>query len=198
MRRMFAAALAALALVGAGCGRDNDGEQEPSIRASTVVVPETRVDAVPHEEPAVARASWRAVGDTARAVTGNLRVSIERTRGGPLIFAFASGITVRAQPFSVTPADTRSGVGGQSFARCWAGIRAWMSISYRVLNENATTPRRGKGLRRHAHAHHGGKRICRRQRPLGVQDRLVPRRRPNRRGRRYRALQRLRLHRAIT
>ncbi len=138
MRRMIAAALAAFALVGAGCARNDEGEQEPSIRASTVVVPETRVDAVPHEEPAVARAQWRAVGDTARAVTGNLRVSIERTRGGPLIFAFATGVTVRAQPFSVVPADTRSSVGGQSYAALLGGDPRVDVHLYRVLSENVT------------------------------------------------------------
>ena len=140
------AAMAALALVGAGCSRDEEGEQEPSIRASTVVVPETRVDAVPHEEPAVARAQWRAVGDTARAVTGNLRVSIERTRGGPLIFAFATGVTVRAQPYSVVPADTRSGVGAQSFAALLGGDPRVEVYLYRVLDENVTSSAPQGGL----------------------------------------------------
>ena len=48
-----------------------------------MVEPETRVDAVPQEEPAVARSQWRAVNDGARAITGNLRVSLEGKRGGP-------------------------------------------------------------------------------------------------------------------
>lgn len=145
MKRMFAAAAAALALFGAGCGRDDEGVQEPSIRASTVVVPETRVDAVPHEEPAVARAQWRAVGDAARAVTGNLRVSIERNRGGPLIFAFATGVTVRAQPYSVVPADTRSSVGGQSYAALLGGEPRVDVHLYRVLDErvSASAPQGG-------------------------------------------------------
>ena len=68
MKRMIAAAFAALALIGAGCSRGEDGDEEPAIRASTVVVPETRVDAVPHEEPAVARAQWRAVGRYSRTL----------------------------------------------------------------------------------------------------------------------------------
>lgn len=133
MRRMILAAMAALALV--GCSRNDDGEQEPSVRASTVVVPETRVDAVAHEEPAVARSQWRAAGDGARAVTGNLRVSIERNRGGPLIFAFATGVTVRAQPYHVAPADSRSGVGGQSFASLLGGDPRVDVYLYRVLDE---------------------------------------------------------------
>jgi len=146
MKRMIAAAFAALALIGAGCSRGEDGDEEPAIRASTVVVPETRVDAVPHEEPAVARAQWRAVGDAARAVTGNLRVSIERNRGGPLIFAFATGVTVRAQPYSVVPADTRSGVGGQSYAALLGGDPRVDVHLYRVLSENVTTSAPQGGL----------------------------------------------------
>ncbi|HRK65505.1 MAG TPA: hypothetical protein PLN53_14010 [Terricaulis sp.] len=146
MRRMFLAAIAAFALAGTACSRDDEGEQEASIRASTVVVPETRVDAVPHEEPAVARAQWRAVGDTARAVTGNLRVSIERTRGGPLIFAFATGVTIRAQPYNVVPADSRSGVGGQSYAALLGGDPRVDVYLYRVLSENVTTSAPQGGL----------------------------------------------------
>jgi hypothetical protein len=138
MKRMILTALAVLALGVAACSRDEEGEQEASIRASTVVVPETRVDTVAHEEPAVARSQWRAVGDSARAVTGNLRVSIEGRRGGPVIFAFASGVTIRAQPYDVVPADSRSGVGGQSFAALLGGDPRVEVYLYRVLNENVT------------------------------------------------------------
>ena len=55
-----------------------------------------------------------------------------------MIFAFASGVTVRAQPYNVVPADSRSGVGGQSFAALLGGdprVDVWL---YRVLNENVT------------------------------------------------------------
>lgn len=151
MRRMILAALAALAFAGAGCSRGDEAQQEPTVRSSTVIAPETRVDAVPHEEPAVARQQWRAVGDSARAITGNLRVSIEERRGGPLIFAFATGVTIRAQPYSVVPAETRSGVGGQSFAALLGGDPRVDVYLYRVLNENVTTsaPRGGlcEGMR---------------------------------------------------
>lgn len=140
------AAMAALALGLTGCSRDEEGQEESAIRASTVVVPETRVDAVPHEEPGVARAQWRAVGDTARAVTGNLRVSLERARGGPVIFAFATGVTVRAQPYHVAPADSRSGVGNQSFAGLLGGDPRVDVYLYRVLDENVTSSAPQGGL----------------------------------------------------
>lgn len=140
------AAAAVLALFSAGCGRNNNDEKAPTVRASTVVAPETRVDTVPQEEPAVARAQWRAANDQARGVTGNLRVSLEGARGGPVIFAFANGVTVRAQPYSVVAADSRSGVGGQSFAAVMGGdprVDAWL---YRVLDESVTQSAARGGL----------------------------------------------------
>ena len=140
----FAAALA-LALSVAACHRNNQSNQTPSVRPSTIVEPETRVDAVPQEEPAVARNSWRAGNDQARVITGNLRVSIEGVRGGPVVFAFATGITVRAQPYAVAPAASRSGVGGQSFAAVMGGDPRVDANLYRVLEENVS-PSAGRGL----------------------------------------------------
>lgn len=145
MRTLLLAAIAALSLAGAGCTRENEGNQPDRPRGSTVIVPETRVDVVPQEEPAVARTQWRAASDTARRVSGNLRVSIETTRGGPVIFAFANGITVRAQPYNMVPADSRSGVGGQSFAAVLGGDPRVNAYLYRVLDENIT-PSAGQGL----------------------------------------------------
>jgi len=146
MRRAVIAAAAALVFLATGCSRENQVEQEPSVRGSTVVEPETRVDSVPQEEPAVARAQWRAVNEQSRAVTGNLRVSLQGVRGGPLIFAFANGVTVRAQPYSVVPADSRSGVGGQSFAAVLAGDPRVDAYLYRVQDENVTQSAARGGL----------------------------------------------------
>lgn len=138
MRVWAIAVLAALSVVSAGCNRRDEVERAPTTRASTIVEPETRVDTVPQEEPAVARSQWRAANDQARSVAGNLRVSLEGNRGGPLIFAFANGITIRGQPFDVSPADARSGVGGQSFAAVLGGDPRVDVYLYRVLNENVT------------------------------------------------------------
>lgn len=142
------AAIALIAVFGlalAACSRESDTSQTPGVRPTTVVEPETRVDTVPQEEPAVARQQWRAANDQARAVAGNLRVSLEGTRGGPLVFAFANGITIRAQPYGVTPADARSGVGGQSFAAVLGGDPRVDVYLYRVLDERVTrsAPRGG-------------------------------------------------------
>lgn len=139
------AAALALSLLG-GCHRDRQTEQLPSVRASTVVEPETRVDTVPQEEPGVARSTWRAVNETARATTGNLRVSIESVRGGPVIFAFADGVTLRAQPIAQTPADNRSGVGGQSLAAVVGGDPRVDAFIYRVEQETVAQSAAHGGL----------------------------------------------------
>ena len=135
--RIVAVALAiALVLCAGGCGRRNRNDANTTPHSETIVAPETRpVDQVPEEEPAVARSSWRAVNDVTRGVTGNLRVSMERQRGGPLIFAFATGVTVRAQAYQEVPADRRSDVGGQSFAAVLGGDPRVDAYLYRVLEE---------------------------------------------------------------
>ena len=138
------ALLAALAL--SGCGRRRQSAESPQTSSSNVVEPETRVDAVPQEEPAVARSQWRAVNDQARTVVGNLRVSLESTRGGPVVFAFANGVTITAQPIHVAPADSRSGVGGQSFAAVMGGDPRVDAHIYRVVAENLTRSASQGGL----------------------------------------------------
>ncbi len=137
---------AALGLMLAACGRDDQSGEAPRVRASTIVEPETRVDTVPQEEPAVARSQWRAVNEQARTVAGNLRVSLEGERGGPVVFAFANGVTIRAQPYDVAHADARSGVGGQSFAAVLGGDPRVDVYLYRVLDENVTRSAAQGGL----------------------------------------------------
>jgi outer membrane murein-binding lipoprotein Lpp len=146
MRRLILAA-AALATVLAGCSREQRTEQAPNVRRSTVVEPETRgLDVVPQEEPAVARSQWRAASDTARRVSGNLRVSLLDRRGGPVVFAFANGITIQAQPYQEVPADSRSGVGGQSFAAVLGGDPRVSTYLYRVQSETVTNSASQGGL----------------------------------------------------
>jgi len=146
MRTLLVAAMVGLGLVAAGCAPDNKGDAPQRPRGSTIVEPETRVDVVPQEEPGVARTQWRAASDVARRVSGNLRVSLEGTRGGPVIFAFANGITVRAQPYNVVAADSRSGVGGQSFAAVLGGDPRVNVYLYRVLQETVTSSAAQGGL----------------------------------------------------
>jgi hypothetical protein len=145
MRRIFITAIAVLGAALSACERGSD-EKLPGDRPQTQVEAETRVDTVPQEEPAIARSQWRAANDDARTITGNLRVSLQGRRGGPLAFAFATGITVTAQPYSVVPADSRSGVGGQSFAAVLGGDPRVDAYLYRVNSENVTTSAARGGL----------------------------------------------------
>jgi hypothetical protein len=141
----FCVALASIAL--AGCNRDSQKSRAPGSHSSTVVEPETLgIDAVAQEEPAVARTRWNAVNDGARTRTGNLFVSLESMRGGPVIFAFANGITINAQPIAVAPADSRSGVGAQSFAAVLGGDPRVDAHLYRVESETVTASARQGGL----------------------------------------------------
>lgn len=144
MRRLILAAIAVLAL--GACDRDSGGANVPGERPLTQVEAETRVDVVPQEEPAVARSQWRAANENARTITGNLRVSLQGRRGGPLAFAFATGITILGQPYNVVPADSRSGVGGQSFAAVLGGDPRVDAYLYRVESENVTNSASHGGL----------------------------------------------------
>ncbi|MBP6688947.1 MAG: hypothetical protein KA153_03060 [Hyphomonadaceae bacterium] len=145
MRRIILTAMAVLALGLTACNRNGSDSNVPGERPQTQVEAETRVDTVPQEEPAIARSQWRAANEDARGVTGNLRVSLQGRRGGPLVFAFATGVTVVGQPYSVVPADSRSGVGGQSFAAVLGGDPRVDAYLYRVVSENVTSsaPRGG-------------------------------------------------------
>jgi hypothetical protein len=146
MRRIIFTAIAVLGLCVSGCDRDRGDNTVPGERPNTVVEPETRVDTVPQEEPAIARSQWRGANEDARTITGNLRVSLQGRRGGPLVFAFATGITVVAQPYNVVPADSRSGVGGQSFAAVLGGDPRVDAYLYRVVSENVTNSAARGGL----------------------------------------------------
>jgi hypothetical protein len=146
MRRIILTAIAALTLGVSACDRNSGDSTVPGERPQTQVDAETRVDTVPQEEPAVARSLWRAANEDARTITGNLRVSLQGRRGGPLAFAFATGITIVGQPYNVVPADSRSGVGGQSFAAVLGGDPRVDAYLYRVESENVTNSAARGGL----------------------------------------------------
>jgi hypothetical protein len=127
----------------AACSRGGDGKMSGE-RPLTQVESENRVDAVPQEEPAVARSQWRAVSEAARTNTGNLRVSLEGSRGGPVVFAFANGVTIRAQPYNVVEATQGSGA-RKSFADLLQGDPRVEAYLYRVLDENVIPNRQAAG-----------------------------------------------------
>lgn len=144
--RSSAAALALALVFGiAACSEQDTESATGGTRAKTVVEPDNRWEPVAQEEPAVARSQWRLANEQARDVTGNLRVSLAGARGGPVVFAFATGVTVRAQPNAVSPASNRSGVEGRSFAQLYGGDPRVDTHLYRVLDEtvSASAPRGG-------------------------------------------------------
>jgi hypothetical protein len=145
----FSAAVLALACLFAlgGCGRDEGQASDGGgARPSAIVEPELRVDAVPQEEPGVARRLWRAQNDLASAVAGNLSVSLEQGRGGPVALAFANGITIRAEQLIAHHASARTGgPDGQAFQSLLALPTQVDVRVYRVLEERVTqsAPRGG-------------------------------------------------------
>lgn len=137
--------LAVLAF-GTACDRRANDPQTGAVRPSTVVEPEMRVDTVPQEEPALARSQWRAANDVARNVTGNLRVSLAGARGGPIVLAFATGVTMQAQPIAVTPASNRSGVDNRTIAQVLGGSPDVDAHLYRVVDETVAQTAANGGL----------------------------------------------------
>ncbi|MET0183169.1 MAG: hypothetical protein ABW199_09810 [Caulobacterales bacterium] len=147
LTRGLAAALCLTALaLSVACDRRANDPSAGGVRPSTVVEPEMRVDEVAQEEPAVARSRWRLANDVARSVTGNLQVSLAGARGGPIVLAFASGITMRAQPIAVTPASNRSGVGDRNFAQVLGGNPQVDAHMYRVQDETVAQAAAAGGL----------------------------------------------------
>ena len=145
MRRIVLTAMV-LCAAAAGCDGAGGSQRLPGDRPMTQVQAETNgIDTVAQEEPAVARSQWRAVSEEARSNTGNLRVSMEGRRGGPVVFAFANGITIRAQAYDVVDADRRSGVSGRSFATVLAGDPRVQTYLYRVMDENLIPGRQTAG-----------------------------------------------------
>jgi hypothetical protein len=81
----------------------------------------------------------------ARKVTGNLRVSLARRRGGPLVFAFANRRYGYGAALSMSCRRIqRSGVGGQSFAAIMGGDPRVDVYLYRVLIARTSRPARRK------------------------------------------------------
>jgi hypothetical protein len=145
----------ALGVFAAACAREEAGAGGEDVRAATVVEPEMRVDDVPQEDPGVARRQWRFANTNTRDVVGNLSVSLEAGRGGPVAFAFATGVTVRAEILTVHPADTRISDAG-AFANLM-GLDPRVEVNvYRALDETVSMSATRGGLCGGARTQHLG------------------------------------------
>jgi hypothetical protein len=111
-----------------------------------VTAADTRVDAVAQEEPGLVRHVWRAANQPARELTGNLTVSMEEGRGGAVAFAFANGITVRAEELSVYESSDRTGSGAATFQSLLALPDQVRARVYRVIDQVTTRSARNGGL----------------------------------------------------
>ena len=132
----------------ASCSRDEgqaaDGRAQ---RATAIVSPEMRVDEVSQEEPGVARHVWRAQSDPSRAVAGNLSVSLEEGRGGPVALAFANGITIRAEQLAAHRANTRTGGPDNQTFGALLGLPNQVDVRvYRVVDERVSQSAARGGL----------------------------------------------------
>ena len=180
MRRIILTAIAALGLSVGGCDRDSDGDRAPSVRPARPWSSRKRASTPCRRKSR----RWRARNGARRQTTTRARSpaicasASQGRRGGPVVFAFATGVTVAAQPYNVVPADSRSGVGGQSFAAVLGGDPRVNAYLYRVhrRERDASSAAQGGLCGESGDALSGGQRVRRWQRALGVQDRGVPRR----------------------
>lgn len=112
---MLVAALALAACDQLAIGNSADAPAPRPDPTALVTSPNTDVDEIASAEPGRDRRQWRAQGETAQRITGSVTTSLQGGRGGPLILAFANGITLTADRMAELRASTPSGV-GQSFA----------------------------------------------------------------------------------
>jgi hypothetical protein len=155
--RNMCAALAVL-LTAAGCERAGIGEAPASSqrasRSAPVTTPETSVDTVATGEPGLARNRWSAQSDLARTVSGNLTASLEAGRGGPLVMAFANGLTLRMERIAEHVGADRTGSGGATFAATLGADPNAGVFVYRIADERIyTTAVRGGVCQRDAAKH---------------------------------------------
>lgn len=120
---------------------------QPDRRSATVTEVDLDVEPVPQEEPGLVRSRWETANAGARDVTGNLTVSLEEGRGGPLALAFASGVTVRAEELAVHEASARVGAAGDSTFRAVLGVPVEVRARvYRVIDERTAASAPAGGL----------------------------------------------------
>jgi hypothetical protein len=95
----------------------------------------------------LARSRWQTANAGARDITGNLTVSLEEGRGGPLALAFANGVTLRAEELAVHEAGVRVGAASDTTFRAVLGVPSEVSARvYRVIDERTAQSATAGGL----------------------------------------------------
>jgi hypothetical protein len=107
---------------------------------------DTDVDEVASAEPGRDRRQWRARSDLARTLTGSVTTSLDGGRGGPLMLAFESGITVTAERDAEVKGSSTIGAGGQTFASVMNVDPSASVYLYRVTGEQLSPSASHGGL----------------------------------------------------
>ena len=137
-RRLAAATLLFLSVSGCDLSAlpGMGGRDSASGEDSVLVAPDTNVPEVASAEPGRVSRTWRPTDQNARRRTGNLTTSLENVRSGPLVLAFANGITVRLERVAQAAGRERTFRGGPAFAETLGAESGAQVVIYRVLSEN--------------------------------------------------------------
>lgn len=146
MSKWFNAACSALVLASAltsslaltGCdeffGKQAAKTAAPNAPSPLVTSPVTDIAETASAEPGRDRRQWRASSANARSITGNVTTSTSG-RGGPLLLASATGITVTAERDALVKATTPVFAGADNFSATM-GIDPQVDVYlYRVTDE---------------------------------------------------------------
>lgn len=137
-----------LALLGCDQLTGGNGETAQEARNPSAVVtrPDMNVDEVASAVPGRDRRQWRVASQSARDFTGTVTTSME-TRNGPLVLAFANGITVRAEGEGDLRGSASIGGGGENLATKMNVDPSARVYLYRVTDEQLSpSATRGGGL----------------------------------------------------
>jgi hypothetical protein len=140
----------ACAVVLAGCGAEDGplGTTQSEVRmgSTPVTSPDTRIDEIPTGEPGVDRKQWRAATEPGLSLLGNLTASVIDGRNGPLVLAFASGVTARLERVAdLRGQDRAGGQLGDFGALLGVDSRAGVFV-YQVMEEQRAASASGGGL----------------------------------------------------
>lgn len=143
MSKSFNAAFSALVLASVlalgGCDeffgkKSASSPTAPNAPSPLVTSPDTDVAETASAEPGRDRRQWRADSAKAKSLTGNVTTSTEG-RGGPLLLAYATGITITANREATMKASSSMFPGAPSFAEKMNVDRQADVYVYRVSDE---------------------------------------------------------------
>jgi len=141
MRNWAAAIALTLAIGASGCDQITDtfsrvwGDHAPGKRQAGGWS-ETRVQEVATGEPGKDRLQWRAGDQRARAALGNLTASQPDGRSGPVVLAFANGVTVQLDTVAIVTGADKTFPNGDSFADVLGGDPKAGVYVYKIADEN--------------------------------------------------------------